>query len=65
VFGCGRVGIKISPIGCYNDMNDSDPLALYTYLIKELEKRKIAFIEMKDDKDNENESDYGYPSSKS
>lgn len=46
-------------------MNDSDPLALYTYLIKELEKRKIAFIEMKDDKDNENESDYGYPSSKS
>lgn len=44
-------------------MNDSDPLALYTYLIKELEKRKIAFIEMKDDKDKENEFEYGYPAS--
>ena len=46
-------------------MFDSDPLALYTHLIKELEKRKIAFIEMKDDNEKENEFNFGYPSSKS
>ncbi|CAD8069555.1 unnamed protein product [Paramecium sonneborni] len=64
VFGKGRVGIKISPVGRLNDQCDSDPLKLYTYLIQELEKKKIAFIEVKDDKDAENQFDYGYPSSK-
>ena len=46
-------------------MNDSDPIKLYTYLLTELSNRKIAFIELKDDKDPENFINYGYPSSKS
>lgn len=46
-------------------MNDSDPLKLYTYLFTELSNRKIAFIELKDDRDPENFFNYGYPSSKS
>lgn len=54
VFGPGRVGIKITPLGRGNDMFDEDPLKLYTYLIGELEKRKIAFIELKDDDEPEN-----------
>jgi len=65
VYGNGRVGIKLSPVGRYNDMFDSDPLALYSHLIKQLEKRKISFIEMKDDNEKENELNFGYPSSKS
>lgn len=32
VFGKGRVGIKVSPIGRFNDMYDEDPIKLYTYL---------------------------------
>ena len=36
VFGAGRVGIKITPIGRLNDMFDSDPLTLYRYLLGEL-----------------------------
>lgn len=54
VFGEGRVGIKISPVGCLNDMNDSNPKGLLAYLVKSLNDRKIAFIEVKDDDDKEN-----------
>lgn len=46
-------------------MCDSNPKELFTYLITELEKRKIAFIELKNDKDPENLFDFGYPSSES
>jgi hypothetical protein len=63
VFGAGRVGIKITPIGAFGDMLDSDPLKLYTYLLTELQKRKISFVELKDDRDPENFLNYGHPSS--
>jgi len=43
VFGAGRVGIKLSPIGRFNDMYDSDPLTHYKYLLKELTRRSIGY----------------------
>lgn len=46
VFGASRVGIKLSPCGRFNDMFDSDPLSLCKYLLPELGKRKIAFVEV-------------------
>jgi 2,4-dienoyl-CoA reductase-like NADH-dependent reductase (Old Yellow Enzyme family) len=46
VFGADRVGIKLSPTGRYNDMFDSNPVQLYTHLLKELEKKKTSFIEL-------------------
>jgi 2,4-dienoyl-CoA reductase-like NADH-dependent reductase (Old Yellow Enzyme family) len=64
VFGAGRVGIKVSPVGRYNDMFSPDPIELYTYLFKEFDKRGLAFIELKDDQDKENSENYGYPGSK-
>jgi len=51
VFGAKRVGIKVTPVGIFGDMNDSDPVKLYTYLLSELSKRNICFIELKDDAD--------------
>ena len=42
------MGIKISPLSTYNDMSDSDPIALYSYLIQELNKKGILFIECND-----------------
>jgi 2,4-dienoyl-CoA reductase-like NADH-dependent reductase (Old Yellow Enzyme family) len=65
VFGAGRVGLKISPIGRNGDMFDSDPEKVFTYLLEELSKRKVAFVELKDDFDPENFQNCGYPSSKS
>ena len=46
VFGKGRVGIKLSPVGRYQDMYDSNPIETYTYLLKKLDERGIAFVEL-------------------
>jgi N-ethylmaleimide reductase len=45
VFGANRTGVKLSPVCDYNDIYDSDPFGLVDYLIEELNKRNIAFIE--------------------
>lgn len=44
VWGAGRVGMHLSPRGDAHDMGDSDPLATFSYVAKELGKRRIAFI---------------------
>ena len=46
VFGAKQVGIKLSPLGRFNDMKDTDPKNTYTYLLQELNKRKICFVEL-------------------
>jgi len=43
VWGSGRVGVRLSPYGTFNDMSDSDPVALFTYVLKELSSRGIAY----------------------
>jgi len=48
VFGSNKVGIKLSPVSIFGDMNDDDPLETYTYLTKELNKREILFIEWRE-----------------
>ena len=44
VWGADRVGIHLSPRGDSHDMSDSDPEALYSYLVGKLAERKVAFI---------------------
>jgi N-ethylmaleimide reductase len=46
VFGADRVGVKVSPLGRFQDMSDSEPIALYSYFFEELNKRKVAFVEV-------------------
>ena len=46
VWGKGRVGVRLSPYGTFNDMNDSDPVALFTYVISQLSTRQIAFLDL-------------------
>jgi len=46
VFGADKIGIKLSPVSRYQDMYDSDPEALMKYLLPELSKRNIAFVEL-------------------
>ncbi|KAJ3052316.1 hypothetical protein HDU99_008204, partial [Rhizoclosmatium hyalinum] len=43
-----RVGIKLSPAGGYNNMGDADDVARaqYTYLIQELDKRNLGYIQL-------------------
>ncbi len=40
----GRVGVRISPLNSYNDMKDSDPVALTSYVAAQLNLRKVAFL---------------------
>jgi N-ethylmaleimide reductase len=44
VFGSDRVGVRISPLNSYNSMRDSDPVALYTYLAKQLSALNLAYL---------------------
>jgi 2,4-dienoyl-CoA reductase-like NADH-dependent reductase (Old Yellow Enzyme family) len=44
VWGAGRVGMHLAPRGDAQSMGDSDPLATFSYVARELGRRKIAFI---------------------
>ncbi|ORX94234.1 FMN-linked oxidoreductase [Basidiobolus meristosporus CBS 931.73] len=48
IWGASRVGIKLSPSGGYNDMGEKydDAVALYSQLIKELDSRKLGYIQV-------------------
>ena len=44
VWGAGRVGVHLSPRGDSHDMQDSNRLALFSYVVEQLNARNIAFI---------------------
>jgi N-ethylmaleimide reductase len=44
--GSDKVGIKLSPSILYNSIIDSNPTALYTYLMAELDKMPLAYIQL-------------------
>ena len=44
VWGSDRVGMHLSPRGGSHSMRDSNPRALFSYVARELGRRKIAFI---------------------
>jgi N-ethylmaleimide reductase len=44
VYGKGRVGVRLSPYGTFNDMHDSNPVTLFTYVMEQLSKRGIAYV---------------------
>ena len=44
VWGKGRVGVRLSPYGTFSDMSDSNPEALFTYVLEQLSARGIAYV---------------------
>ncbi len=44
VFGPGGVGVRISPHFLLDGSSDSDPLGLYSYVARQLDKRGIAYL---------------------
>lgn len=46
VWGSDRVGIRLSPFGTFNDMRDSDPTALFGYVLRELSRQSIAYVHL-------------------
>ena len=47
VFGYDKVGIRISPTGRYNDMFDSNPVAIFSYFLERLDEKGFAFVELR------------------
>lgn len=46
VWGNGRVGVRLSPGGSFNDMSDSSPQETFAYTVKELNKRHPAYLHL-------------------
>jgi N-ethylmaleimide reductase len=46
VFTSDRVGVRLSPYGTFNDMSDSDPVALFTAAIQKLNTYGLAYVHM-------------------
>ena len=44
--GADRLGVRLSPFGRYAGIYDSNPLELFTYVIRELSGRDIAYLHM-------------------
>ena len=43
-FGAGRVGVRLSPAGAFNDMADSDPAATFGFVAEQLGRRGLAYL---------------------
>ena len=46
VWGKDRTGVRLSPFGTFSDMGDSNPVALFTYVLEQLSKRGIAYAHL-------------------
>ncbi len=44
--GANRLGVRLSPFGQYGGIHDSNPLELFTFVITELNKRRIAYLHL-------------------
>jgi len=44
--GAGRLGVRLSPFGQYGGIHDSHPMELFSFVIGELSKRRIAYLHL-------------------
>jgi N-ethylmaleimide reductase len=51
--GTDRVGVRLSPFGQYGGIQDTNPLELFTFVIQELDKRRIAYLHLIEAKGSE------------
>lgn len=56
VFGAGRVGVRLSPTGQFNDMSDSDVGATFTEAVRQLNEMGLAYLHMVETFPGENSS---------
>jgi N-ethylmaleimide reductase len=44
VWGADRIGVRLSPSSTFQDMNDSNPEALFNYVVTQLDQFKLAYL---------------------
>ncbi len=47
VWGKEGVGVRLAPGGAFNDMSDSNPVATFSYAVRELDKLGIVYLHLK------------------
>src|SRR3990167_9435459 len=48
VYPYNQIGIKLSPVGRYQEMRDDDPESLYKYVLAEVDKRGLAYVQLRE-----------------
>ncbi|MEO0406264.1 MAG: alkene reductase [Cyanobacteria bacterium P01_A01_bin.135] len=56
-WGADRVGIKLSPSNTYYSMKDSDPRATFSYVLKALEPKGLAYVHLMEPNENDRKQD--------
>lgn len=46
VWPANRIGVRLSPLGQFNGVSDSDPAANYGYVVERLDKRGLGYLHM-------------------
>lgn len=46
VWGADKVGVRLSPLNSFNDMEDSNPMKLAAYVISEFNKLNVSYLHM-------------------
>ncbi len=46
IFSSTRIGVRLSPYGTFNDMNDNNPGQLFQYILSQLSKKNLAYIHL-------------------
>jgi N-ethylmaleimide reductase len=44
VWGANRVGVRLSPVGRFNDMLDSQPQVTFEYVVRRLDALRLAYV---------------------
>jgi 2,4-dienoyl-CoA reductase-like NADH-dependent reductase (Old Yellow Enzyme family) len=40
------VGIRLSPLGTFNDMGDSDPVGIFSHVLRALAENRVAYVHL-------------------
>lgn len=59
VWGSDKVAVRLAPSGSFGDMSDSDPEGLFTFVVQELSKLKLAYLHLIEPRVVGNEDDAG------
>jgi N-ethylmaleimide reductase len=44
--GADRLGVRLSPYGRYGGISDTNPVALFTYVVQQLNRRSVAYLHL-------------------
>ena len=59
VWGADRVGVRLSPVGRFNDMSDTDPQVTFEYALLALNRLRLAYVHVVETNESGRAFDFG------